>query len=159
MKKFILTIICAAIVSVAFAQRVGQFPTPPQVPDVTENYDMSGVDINQLAKNLYLDNIQMEYLKIVYNQMLEEISECVESNGFLKTRKLDKAIANNIKSMEKLYRLEVFTKEQFETYRELLTTTIRNNFQMMWYNTFKDMPRPPRRMVVPPNFRRSNENR
>ena len=113
----------------------------PQIPDISENYDMSEINIDRLADRLKLNDYQTEYLKIVHKTMVNEINEGIAFHGFIKTRYLDKAIANNIKSMKK-----VLNDEQFKLYSELLTTTIRNNFNMMLYNTFKDMPKPPRFM-------------
>lgn len=149
MKKFIFTILISLVCVCGFSQNRNY--QRPQVPDVTENYDMSEINIDRLAERLKLNDYQTEYLKIVHETMVNEIAKSAESHGFIKTRYLDKAIANNIKSMKK-----VLNDEQFKLYSELLTTTIRNNFNMMLYNTFKDMPRLPRRMAPPPNFRREN---
>lgn len=133
MKKILLLLAITFINVCCLAQ------VRPQIPDISENYDMSEINIDRLAERLKLNDYQTEYLKIVHETMVTEINDGIASHGFIKTRKLDRAIANNIKSMKK-----VLSNEQFELYRELLTTTIRNNFNMMLYNTFKDMPKPPR---------------
>lgn len=152
MRKFIFTFLVSLICVGGFAQnRYPQLPARPpmaqvqNMPDVSENYDMSEIDIDRLAERLKLNDYQTEYLKITHENMVDEIAQSAEKHGFVKTRSLDKAIANNIKSMKK-----VLNDEQFKLYSELLTTTIRNNFNMMLYNTFKDMPR---RRPIP--FRRN----
>lgn len=149
MKKFIFTILISLICVCGFSQNMNYQRS--QIPDVTENYDMSEINIDRLADRLKLNDYQIEYLKIAHETMINEISKSAKTHSFIKTRHLDKAIANNIKTMKK-----VLNDDQFKLYSELLTTTIRNNFNMMLYNTFKDMPRLPRRMDSPPNFRRKN---
>lgn len=156
MRKIIFTVLISLICVCGFSQNhYPQLPSRPpvtqvpQMPDVAENYDMSEINIDRLAERLKLNDYQTEYLKIAHETMVDDIAKSAEQNGFIKTRHLDKAIANNIKTMKK-----VLNDEQFKLYRELLTTTIRNNFNMMLYNTFKDIPRRrpiPFRRIMPAN--------
>ena len=81
------------------------------------------IDVNRLAEKLQLTEQQIEYISIITNEMNKDIDEALNTNGRRKVMKLRKAIDNDVRRMRK-----ILTDEQFETYIQLFTTTLRNNF-------------------------------
>ena len=81
------------------------------------------IDVNRLAEKLQLTEQQIEYISIITNEMNKDIDEALNTNGRRKVIKLRKAIDNDVRRMRK-----ILTDEQFETYIQLFTTTLRNNF-------------------------------
>ena len=103
MRKIIATLLML-ISTVAFAQKMD-------------------IDVNRLAEKLQLTEQQIEYIGIITNEMNKDIDEALNTNGRRKVMKLRKAIDNDVRRMRK-----ILTDEQFETYIQLFTTTLRNNF-------------------------------
>ena len=103
MRKIITTLLML-ISTVAFAQKMD-------------------IDVNRLAEKLQLTEQQIEYISIITNEMNKDIDEALNTNGRRKVIKLRKAIDNDVRRMRK-----ILTDEQFETYIQLFTTTLRNNF-------------------------------
>jgi hypothetical protein len=89
------------LVSLSFAQgRMFGRPLPISRIDLNECFELS-VDMKRLSSTLDLDTTQAGYLQAYYNTMVNEINGAIEEGGFVKQRKIDKAIRNNLKNMKR----------------------------------------------------------
>lgn len=79
-------------------------------------------DMNRLAEKLQLTEQQYEYMTIITDEMNKDIDDAFKSNGRRKAIKIRKAIDNDVRRMRK-----ILSDEQFNTYIQLFTTTLRNN--------------------------------
>ena len=77
MKKILLLLAITFINVCCLAQ------VRPQIPDISENYDMSEINIDRLAERLKLNDYQTEYLKIVHETMVTEINDGI---GYINTK-------------------------------------------------------------------------
>ena len=104
MKKVVLTFVMAMFMSMGFAQSDFNF------------------DVRRLANKLQLNQEQVERVELI-----SEIDDAENLNGFEKSIKVRKAINKDIRSMR-----SILDDNQFNEYVVLLITTLKNNV----YNEF-----------------------
>lgn len=104
MKKVILTIAMTMFMSMCFAQSDFNF------------------DVRRLADKLQLTTEQMESVEAINGNMIREIEDAGDLDGFEKIVNVRKAIHKDVRSMHR-----ILSAEQFKEYVVLLFTTVRNN--------------------------------
>ena len=118
MKKIILTVVAAMAITLGYAKT----QNTTAVKNV-ENHSIT-FDLRRLAVTLDLDFDQMEAVKIISDNMNEELTSAATARRFERPALVRKAIDKDVRNMR-----NVLNDKQYETYMKLLRATLQNRFR------------------------------
>ena len=115
MKKFFLLVAATMVMTVSFAETEEQ-----NAVKKVENYDMS-FDMRRLAVTLGLTAEQMEVVNDIQDNFKDKMMSAATAEFKERASLVDKAVTKDVHDM-----YYVLNDKQFNTYVELLNTTLRN---------------------------------
>ena len=116
MKKIALTFVALMMMTVSYAETENR----NEVANVQE----TGLtfDLRRLAVTLDLNEDQMEAVKIISDNLNDELATAATAHRFERHALVERAIRKDARHMR-----NVLNEEQYETYMKLLRTTLMNN--------------------------------
>ena len=118
MKKIILTVVAAMTITLGYAKT----QNTTAVKNV-ENYSIS-FDLRRLAVTLDLDFDQMEAVKVISDNMNEELELAATAKRFERPMLVRKAIEKDTRNMR-----NILNDKQYDTYMKLLKATLQNRLR------------------------------
>jgi hypothetical protein len=118
MKKTILTVVAAMTMTLGYAKTEHFAP----VRNV-ENYSIT-FDMRRLAVTLDLDANQMEAVKIISDNLNEDLATAATARRFERGTLVHKALMKDAHNMR-----HVLNDKQYDTYMKLLSATLQNKFR------------------------------
>ena len=115
MKKIVLTVVAAMTMTLGFA-KTENVPTVDNV----ENYGIT-FDVKRLAVTLDLTYDQMEAVKVISDNLNEDLISAATARRFERPALIHKALRKDAHNMR-----NGLNDKQFETYMKLLGATLRN---------------------------------
>ena len=118
MKKIILTVVAVMTMTLGYAKT----QKTTAVKNV-ENYSIT-FDLRRLAVTLDLTSDQMEAVKVISDNMNEELTSAATARRFERPALIQKAIQKDAHNMR-----NVLNDKQYETYMKLLGATLQNKIR------------------------------
>ncbi|MBR2113602.1 MAG: hypothetical protein IJ929_02895 [Prevotella sp.] len=116
MKKIALTFVAVMMMTISYAETANRH--------VVANVQETGLtfDLRRLAVTLDLDENQMDAVKIISDNLNNELATAATAHWFERHALVEKAIRKDARHMR-----NVLNDKQYETYMKLLRTTLMNN--------------------------------
>ena len=115
MKKIILTVVAAMVMTIGYAKT--------QKTTAVKNVDNYSItfDLRRLAVTLDLTDYQMEAVKVISDNLNEDLVSAATAKRFERPALIHKAIQKDAHNMR-----NVLNDKQYETYMKLLGATLQN---------------------------------
>ena len=116
MKKIALTFVAVMMMTISYAETANRH--------AVANVQETGLtfDLRRLAVTLDLDENQMDAVKIISDNLNDELATAATAHRFERHALVERAIRKDARHMR-----NVLNDKQYETYMKLLRTTLRNN--------------------------------
>jgi hypothetical protein len=116
MKKIALTFVAVMMMTISYAETENRHAVA-NVQETGLNFDL-----RRLAVTLNLNEDQMDAVKIISENLKNELTSAATAHWFERHALVEKAIRKDARHMR-----NVLNEEQYETYMKLLRTTLMNN--------------------------------
>ena len=117
MKKIVLTVVAAMTMTLGYAKTENATTV-----DKVNNYGIT-FDVRRLAVTLDLTNDQMEAVKVISDNLNEDLASAATARRFERHALIHEALRKDVHNMR-----NVLNDKQFDTYMKLLGATLHNRF-------------------------------
>ena len=118
MKKTILTLVAAMAMTIGYAKTQNTTAVKK-----VENHGIT-FDMRRLAVTLDLNDYQMEAVKVISDNLNEELTAAATARRFERPALFHRAIQKDARNMR-----NVLNDKQYDTYMKLLTATLQNRIR------------------------------
>lgn len=117
MKKIALTFVAVMMMTISYAETANR----GEANNVTEN----GLtfDLRRLAVTLDLTDYQMDAVKVISDNLNEELASAATAKRFMRHALVRQAIRKDARQMR-----NILNEEQYDTYMKLLRATLMNRY-------------------------------